>query len=40
LWRDNLDQCREASKVGFVERQEPALAMRQHGRVITATYVG
>lgn len=31
-WRDDLDQRREASKVRFVEGQQSAFAMRQHGR--------
>ena len=32
LWHDNFDQWREAPKIGFVERQQPALAMCQHRR--------
>jgi len=31
-WRDDLDQWREASKIRFIEGQQPAFAMRQHGR--------
>jgi len=31
-WRDDLDQWREASKIRFVKGQQPAFAMRQHGR--------
>ncbi len=31
-WRDDLDQWREASKIRFVEGQQPAFAVRQHGR--------
>jgi hypothetical protein len=32
LWRNNFDQRREAPKIRFIERQQPAFAMRQHRR--------